>query len=334
MMQVRTEAEERALVDSLHPDIPGPSLSAGHLDRAQECLRALHNSVFEILDWGLEDQPDIDEALDKVWSAACKAGWGEAEVGVTIDELGLIHRSGGASEFRSSDDEMFDETAALEHLENEPQEAVRPSKRASTMGAITGTAAQNYLAERRNAPLWLAEQDVVANYFSHIADGGSVLDIPFRTGRFVDLYNSKGMQVSGFEFSSDMLQAAQDALGNEVYASIDAQIGRAEALPYADDSFDVVVCLRFLESSVPSRLVPVCLKEFRRVTKSNAVVCLNHGMGDVLGADPELPLKNRLSKDGIEKLIRDCGWHVVESRVFGETMTEQKRLWLLAVDKG
>ena len=53
MMQVRTEAEERALVDSLHPDIPGPSLSAGHLDREQECLRALHNSVFEILEWGL-----------------------------------------------------------------------------------------------------------------------------------------------------------------------------------------------------------------------------------------------------------------------------------------
>ncbi len=343
MMQVRTEAEERALVDGLHPDIPGPSLSAGHLDRAQECLRALHNSVFEILDWGLEDQPDIDEALDKVWSAACKAGWGEAEVGVAIDELGLIHRSEavrdriiasfGEDDDLSEHEEASDGASEVDDIESTL--TARPRRSLAPAGDHFGEeAAATYLAERAHKPIWQAEDRAVESYLAPLPRGARIIDVPLRTGRFVELYRANRWVASGIEPSAAMLNVARQQIG-EGFDAMDIRQCDPFTLPYEDDTFDAAVCIRFVESVIPYGRVPAFLRELRRVTKGFALMRLNNrldGQVPVAPPRPDEKMGSRLFIRELPELLRPSGWEPVDSVVVQTDLDGrgEKRVWKLA----
>lgn len=91
--------------------------------------------------------------------------------------------------------------------------------------------------------------------------GRSVLDLCCGQGNLTALMSSSGAAVTGLDFSPTMLtiaaRTAPDATLRE---------GDATAMPFADDSFDAVVC-NFGMMHIPDQ--PKALSEIRRVLRPN-----------------------------------------------------------------
>lgn len=133
-----------------------------------------------------------------------------------------------------------------------------------------GEEARNYLKKRLEQESWHIEQSVMDELLSELPDELAVLDVPFGTGRFVDMYLRKRMSVFGLDISQDMLVLAREELGNR-YGQCQIQLGSADSLPYDDGRFDVVVCFRFfgLISLDMGRRV---LSEFQRVARHLVII--------------------------------------------------------------
>lgn len=196
-----------------------------------------------------------------------------------------------------------------------------------------GSIAATYLAERVSNPVWKSEHEAVRKFLCHLETGASVIDVPFGTGRFVPLYTEKQMSISGIDISPDMLDVAKQELG-DIYDQFDIRIGSAESLPYEDGSFDVAVCVRFLESIIPARLVEPCLRELRRVTKRYAIVKFNHrldGLNPLPKPSDDERIGSRFFLKEIEALLNKTGWELIDSEVVGIDADKcgQKRICLL-----
>jgi SAM-dependent methyltransferase len=196
-----------------------------------------------------------------------------------------------------------------------------------------GNVAQTYLAERVDNPVWHREHEAVGRYLGLFADGASVLDVPFGTGRFAPLYAAKNMRVAGVDISADMLEVARAEIG-PAYDEMDIRVGSAESLPYETERFDVLVSIRFLESIIPMKLVEPCLREFRRVTKQAAIVKLNTrapGLAPVAHPSPEDRMGDAFFMEEVEALVARCGWRVEASEIVDTRMkgAAEKRIFLL-----
>lgn len=102
-----------------------------------------------------------------------------------------------------------------------------------------------------------------------IGDGPKkILDVPCGTGRFSHPFAQAGYQVFGTDYSAQMLgEAAAQKNGNKVgFFRSDVR-----QLPFADQSFDVAVSVRFFHLLQPQERTQV-MKELRRVAKEKIVV--------------------------------------------------------------
>jgi SAM-dependent methyltransferase len=90
-----------------------------------------------------------------------------------------------------------------------------------------------------------------------IERGGRVLDAGCGSGRLLDELTQYG-EVSGLDMNPDSVQIARER-GHE-----DVHQGAVEALPWPDDTFDLVTCLDVVEHTADDR---VTLRELRRVAK-------------------------------------------------------------------
>ena len=126
--------------------------------------------------------------------------------------------------------------------------------------AYTGATATGYEARRTSTAKWLSEQIAVAELLRVVPSGATVLDIPVGTGRFLELYQERGLKVAGRDISPDMLRAARNKL-NEV-GGLDCSLELADirTIPDADDQYDCVLSIRFL-NWVDSRGLEEVLRE-------------------------------------------------------------------------
>lgn len=87
-----------------------------------------------------------------------------------------------------------------------------------------------------------------------------VLDVPCGTGRLRGVLERRGMRYVGVDVSPAML--------SEAAASGDASLvlADAERLPFADDSFDVVVCCRLLHHLQDEEVLESVVRELVRVS--------------------------------------------------------------------
>lgn len=190
-----------------------------------------------------------------------------------------------------------------------------------------GEQAESYLERRRDQPSWQAEQAVMQDLLGRLPDGLSVLDVPFGTGRFVPYYHEKRMKVFGLDASADMIGAARRVLG-EAFESCEIRTGDARALPYADDSFDVVVSFRFLQTMVGTAETPIVLRELHRVSRATSILELKVRKDHVPRPSrrPEEPMTFQLSDAEIRELLDDVGFVVRDMVVIAPPDSKYREL--------
>ena len=133
-----------------------------------------------------------------------------------------------------------------------------------------GNAARIYESKRARELSWAREDSIVKKLCQGMAQGSKILDIPCGTGRFFPLYQLQGHLCWGADISLDML--VQIPASRRNLASVRGLVQcDAERLPFADRSFDYVVCLRFFHF-LPAPTACGILKEFARVAKKGIIL--------------------------------------------------------------
>ena len=174
--------------------------------------------------------------------------------------------------------------------------------------AYTGATAAGYEARRTSTAKWLSEQIAVSELLRVLPSGATVLDIPVGTGRFLELYQERGLKVAGRDISPDMLGAARNKL-NEL-GGLDCSLWLADirTIPDADDQYDCVLSIRFL-NWVDSRGLEEVLREARRVSKRYLIVTIRHKVPtrDLLFRGPKglrrLLMRHVLSNSGNQRAL-------------------------------
>jgi ubiquinone/menaquinone biosynthesis C-methylase UbiE len=92
----------------------------------------------------------------------------------------------------------------------------------------------------------------------------SVLDLPCGTGRLTRLLLEAGFEYTGADQSEAMLTVAREKTSD--LAGVSLVTADAAHLHFAEDSFDCVVCVRFL-NLFPSEMRQPMLREMRRVSR-------------------------------------------------------------------
>jgi SAM-dependent methyltransferase len=142
-----------------------------------------------------------------------------------------------------------------------------------TPTAVTGSA-------ERWGPLWgarpadwaLSEDQQVPNYEAALArvglaPGQTVLDVGCGVGAFLRLVAQRGGRPHGIDASEALLDVARSRLPDA-----DLRVGDMEALPYPDDTFDLVT--GFTSFFFASDIV-AALREAGRVAKPGAAIVVN-----------------------------------------------------------
>lgn len=130
-----------------------------------------------------------------------------------------------------------------------------------------GAAPLDYEESRRHKPEWPVEQALIEEM---VADG-PVLDVPLGTGRYLDIYQAKGLRCVGLDISPEMI--AQAKLRQP---DLDAVVGTVFDLPFPDASFGTVVCSRLLNWFYPADMARA-VSELKRVGRT-VVVSIRTGM--------------------------------------------------------
>lgn len=105
------------------------------------------------------------------------------------------------------------------------------------------------------------------------SEAQSVLDLPAGTGRFTQLLQEL---CPGLVLAADLSEAM---LGEALtkHPGARACVADAARLPFADQSFDVVICIRFLHLVRDRALRIAFLREFARVARLGVIVDYRHG---------------------------------------------------------
>jgi len=186
---------------------------------------------------------------------------------------------------------------------------------APTGDVYHGGQAENYLKKRTKQDYWHLEQRVVRDLLAELPDGLSVLDVPFGTGRFVPYYLEKRMTVYGLDSSEDMLQVARRVLERD-YLKCNLELGDAQRLPYGANSFDLVVCFRFLSHVVSFDQARAILLELNRVARWKALIQLRVRRGDaspVRGPLGAQPMGERLYLAALTRLLEASAFRVTKT---------------------
>lgn len=134
-----------------------------------------------------------------------------------------------------------------------------------------GTKAANYDSERAHKDFWRKENAFVKE---HVLKG-PVLDVPVGTGRYFDIYKSKGLDFLGIDISDDMLAQARKKDPKALLKQ-----GTVYEIPYADDNFGTVVCSRLMHWLYPDDMA--------------------RAMAEICRVGDEIIVSIRLGKDGME----------------------------------
>ncbi|RST31440.1 class I SAM-dependent methyltransferase [Sphingomonas ginkgonis] len=132
-----------------------------------------------------------------------------------------------------------------------------------------GNVATSYV-ERRTDAKWRSENRALAQLLQYVPRGACSLDAPVGTGRSLAYTTAREFDAHGIDISADMLQQARTT-AERLGAAIDLRQGDIRALPFPDNRFDVVICLRFL-NWIDGQGFGQVMRELTRVTRDKLLV--------------------------------------------------------------
>ena len=132
-----------------------------------------------------------------------------------------------------------------------------------------GPIAENY-ERTRVGKKWHSEHAAIQSLLDRVKRGSKILDIPIGTGRLLPFFMAREFEVYGGDMSSDMLASAQ---ANAEKLGLSARLDTADirSIPFPDASFDLVVCIRFL-NLIGTASVDGVVEELVRVSRSKLLI--------------------------------------------------------------
>ena len=113
-----------------------------------------------------------------------------------------------------------------------------------------GDEATLYEAKRTARLDWDRENEIIDRLFGQMPAGSKILDVPCGTGRLFPLADAHGHRVLGADISPEMFGQVDSSRLR--LTGVQGLVGcDAERLPFADNSFDYVVSLRFFHFELP-----------------------------------------------------------------------------------
>ncbi len=104
----------------------------------------------------------------------------------------------------------------------------------------------------------------------HAPSSGSVLDIACGTGRYTRLLLDKGYRVGGLDASPEMLSISKER-SSDYSNLLFLKGGDAESLPFEENQFDGVTCMRLFHRVPPEPRLRM-LREVKRVGRGWAIL--------------------------------------------------------------
>ncbi|WGV15416.1 class I SAM-dependent methyltransferase [Fuscovulum ytuae] len=146
--------------------------------------------------------------------------------------------------------------------------------------AGAGAESQVQKGDARTEGDWVYERVFAAHPFRP----GRVLDVGCAWGRMFPIYRDHGLAVSGVDISQAMIEAAREGhAGREGIETL--EVATAETLPFADASFDNLVCIAVFDATYQH----LAAAEFLRVLRPGGRLYLT-GKNDRYAADDALAL--------------------------------------------
>ncbi len=172
-----------------------------------------------------------------------------------------------------------------------------------------GEVAASYEA-RRADDKWHAENQTARELLAMVPTGLKTLDAPVGTGRLIPLLAERRYNVTGLDVSADMLNEARkqaDAIG----ARMELVQGDIRHIPFPEEQFDLVSCLRFL-NWIDEKGVREVLSELARVSRSHLLVGVRYETSlSELGFTPRDVVSRVSSHLGLATIrTRSWGLHV------------------------
>jgi SAM-dependent methyltransferase len=159
-------------------------------------------------------------------------------------------------------------------------------------------------AEKLRAPARMALLEIprVVSLCTEGIAAVRVLDVGTGTGVFAEAFARAGCEVTGIDPNEDLLAVARSQVSGVFL------VAAAESLPFADDSFDLVMMGHVLhETDNPT----VAFREARRVARRRVAVLewpyVDEGRGP--------PLAHRLQESEIRAHAREAGFEIIDLTV-------------------
>jgi ubiquinone/menaquinone biosynthesis C-methylase UbiE len=114
------------------------------------------------------------------------------------------------------------------------------------------------------------EERAFLRLLTHAPEHGNVLDVACGTGRFTELLLSRGYQVGASDISFEMMAVGKQRVGINAAALFWLQ-GDAEHLPFKDNQFEGLTCIRLFHRIDPDARARM-LQEIKRVTSDWAIL--------------------------------------------------------------
>jgi SAM-dependent methyltransferase len=120
------------------------------------------------------------------------------------------------------------------------------------------------------------ELAIVTRALERAGAKGHVLDCPCGAGRLVPTILERAERVTAADVSAAMVEQAREALASYVAErKVTLAVASAEELPFADDTFDTVVCHRLLHHVQDPEERARMLGELGRVARESVVLSFN-----------------------------------------------------------
>lgn len=124
---------------------------------------------------------------------------------------------------------------------------------------------------RRGRARDLRKQRAIERALDELDGVASVLDVPCGTGRMTGFVRERGLRYAGADLAMPMLAQARGKHAGASFVN-----GSLAQLPFADASFDVVLCIRLMHLVRDAQLRAQFLREARRVARVAVIVDYRH----------------------------------------------------------